>query len=101
MGQARPLSLLPIGILRPIEGECPGGGLDLYQEEVAAKQRLAFVPDVPRFYQELTTWEHLRFISLAFGVEQGWETRAETSCGNLVYGKAVTCIPIISHAGCA
>ena len=52
-------------------------GYDLYQQEREAKQRLAFVPDVPHFYQELTTWEHLRFISLAFGVENGWEERAE------------------------
>jgi ABC-type multidrug transport system ATPase subunit len=32
---------------------------------------------VPRFYSELTTWEHLCFISLAFGIEQDWEDRAE------------------------
>ena len=65
------------GLLRPTKGNILVDGYDLYREEVAAKQRLAFVPDVPRFYQELTTWEHLRFISLAFGVEQGWEKRAE------------------------
>jgi ABC-2 type transport system ATP-binding protein len=53
-------------------------GYDLYEQEVAAKLRLVFVPDVPRFYPELTSWEHLRFISLAFGVEQGWEARAES-----------------------
>lgn len=65
------------GLLRPTKGNVLVQGFDLYQNEVAAKQRLAFVPDVPRFYLELTTWEHLRFISLAYGVEQGWETRAE------------------------
>lgn len=66
------------GLLRPSQGNVMVEGYDLYQDEVAAKQRLAFVPDVPRFYQELTSWEHLRFISLAFGVVQGWEKRAET-----------------------
>ncbi len=66
------------GLLRPTKGNVLVEGYDLYQDEVAAKQRLAFVPDVPRFYLELTTWEHLRFISLAFGVDQGWETRAES-----------------------
>ena len=66
------------GLLRPTIGNVLVDGYDLYQDEVAAKQRLAFVPDVPRFYLELTTWEHLRFISLAFGVEQGWEDRAES-----------------------
>jgi ABC-2 type transport system ATP-binding protein len=66
------------GLLRPSMGNVLVDGYDLYQEEVAAKQRLAFVPDVPRFYQELTTWEHLWFISMAFAVEQGWERQAET-----------------------
>jgi ABC-2 type transport system ATP-binding protein len=65
------------GLLRPTTGDILVEGYDLYQDEIAAKQRLAFVPDVPRFYQELTTWEHLWFISLAFGVEKDWEARAE------------------------
>jgi ABC-2 type transport system ATP-binding protein len=65
------------GLLRPTKGNILVEGYDLYEDEVAAKQRLAFVPDVPRFYPELTSWEHLRFISLAFGVEQDWETRAQ------------------------
>jgi ABC-2 type transport system ATP-binding protein len=65
------------GLLRPTSGKVLIEGYDLYRDERAAKQRLAFVPDVPRFYQELTAWEHLRFISLAFGVEQGWEERTE------------------------
>jgi ABC-2 type transport system ATP-binding protein len=65
------------GLLRPTQGKVLVEGYDLYEEEIAAKQRLAFVPDVPRFYPELTSWEHLQFISLAVGVEQGWEMRAE------------------------
>jgi ABC-2 type transport system ATP-binding protein len=35
------------------------------------------VPDVPRFYLELTAWEHLRFIALANGTEKDFEQRAE------------------------
>jgi len=64
------------GLLRPTTGSVLVEGYDLYRDERPAKERLAFVPDVPRFYQELTAWEHLRFISLAYGVEQGWEERA-------------------------
>src|SRR4030042_5538663 len=55
------------GLLRPTRGNVLVEGYDLYQDEREAKQRLAFVPDVPRFYHELTPWEHLRFIALAFG----------------------------------
>ena len=64
------------GLLRPTSGNILVEGYDLYQDEREAKQRLAFVPDVPRFYQELTAWEHLRFISMAFGIEQEWERQA-------------------------
>lgn len=66
------------GLLRPTSGNILVDGYDLYRDEVAAKERLAFVPDVPRFYPELTAWEHLYFISLAYRVTQGWETRAQT-----------------------
>lgn len=65
------------GLIRATKGNILVDGHDLYRDEVLAKQRLAFVADVPRFYRELTTWEHLWFISLAFSVEQNWEERAE------------------------
>jgi ABC-2 type transport system ATP-binding protein len=71
------LLLCLCGLLRPTSGNILVEGYDLYREEREAKKRLAFVPDVPHFYQELTAWEHLRFICLAFGVEQGWEERAQ------------------------
>ena len=66
------------GLLRPTTGNIQVEGFDLYRQEREAKLRLAFVPDVPRFYQELTAWEHLRFIALAYGAEEGFPRRAET-----------------------
>jgi ABC-2 type transport system ATP-binding protein len=71
------LLLCLAGLLRPTTGEVLACGHDLYEDEPAAKRALAFVPDVPRFYLELTTWEHLRFIALAHGVPEGFEARAE------------------------
>ena len=41
------------------------------------KRRLSFLPDFPHFYQELTVWEHIRFIALAHSVEKGFEKRAD------------------------
>jgi len=66
------------GLLRPTSGNVLIDGYDLYKQEVDAKQRMAFVPDVPRFYPELTCWEHMYFISLAFKVEKDWKERAES-----------------------
>lgn len=65
------------GLLRPTAGRVAVGGVDLYRDECRAKQQLAFVPDVPRFYAELTVWEHLQFIALAHRAEAGFAPRAE------------------------
>jgi len=66
------------GLLRPTTGWVRVGGLDLFSEEQEARRKLAFVPDVPRFYLELTAWEHLRFLALAHRAAQGFEARAES-----------------------
>jgi ABC-2 type transport system ATP-binding protein len=71
------LMLCLAGLFRPTTGNILIEGNDLYQEELIAKQRLAFVPDVPRFYQGLTAWEHLKFIALAHNAHEGFEKRAE------------------------
>lgn len=63
------------GLLRPSSGRVMVEGFDLYEDEREAKRRLAFVPDVPRFYSSLTAWEHLQFMALAHGV-QSFEARA-------------------------
>jgi ABC-2 type transport system ATP-binding protein len=66
------------GLLRPTTGDIRVGGFDLYTDERQARERLAYVPDVPVFYQELTAWEHLLFIAQAHHALNGFETRAET-----------------------
>ncbi len=65
------------GLLRPTSGKVRVEGFDLYHNEVEAKSRLAYVPDVPRFYTELTAWEHLQFIANAHRAADGFERRAQ------------------------
>jgi ABC-2 type transport system ATP-binding protein len=65
------------GLLRPSEGQVVIDGHDLYRAEAEARQALAFVPDVPRFYAELTAWEHLFFMAQAHRAGEGFDTRAE------------------------
>jgi len=66
------------GLLRPTTGSVIIDGHDLYEDERQAKRQLAFVPDVPRFYMELTAWEHLYFIAQAHQVGDDFSHRAET-----------------------
>ncbi len=65
------------GLIRPTTGSVSVAGFDLYRDEVEVRRRMVFVPDVPRFYLELTAWEHLRFIAMANKVMDGFDTRAE------------------------
>jgi ABC-2 type transport system ATP-binding protein len=65
------------GLLRPTTGAITVDGHDLYTQEKEAKRQLAFVPDVPRFYTELTAWEHLYFIAQAHQAGEGFSQRAE------------------------
>ena len=71
------LMLCLSGLLLPTSGKVFIDGYDLYQRERSAKRRLSFLPDFPHFYQELTIWEHIRFIALAHSVGQGFEKRAD------------------------
>jgi len=71
------LMLCLSGLLLPTSGKVIVDGFDLYQRERSAKRRLSFLPDFPHFYQELTTWEHIRFIALAHSIGQGFEKRAD------------------------
>ena len=66
------------GLLLPTSGKVAVDGYDLYQRERSAKRRLSFLPDFPHFYQELTTWEHIRFVALAHSAEKGFEKRADS-----------------------
>ncbi len=66
------------GLLGLTSGTVKVEGHDLYNEEPEARRALAYVPDVPVFYHELTAWEHLYFMALAHGAQEGFEARAGT-----------------------
>ncbi len=53
------------GLVYPSSGTVSVKGYDLYADEVEVRRRMIYVPDVPRFYLELTAWEHLKFIAMA------------------------------------
>lgn len=55
-------------ILQPTQGRILIGGHDIVMETEVAKRGLAYVPEVPAPYDMLTVWEHLRFVSDAFGM---------------------------------
>ena len=81
------------GLIRPSSGRVSVAGFDLYRDEVEVRRRLVYVPDVPRFYTELTAWEHLRFIALANQVTSGFDQKAEQLLRKLGLGEARDLFP--------
>lgn len=57
------------GILQPTSGRIHVAGIDLLKEPVAAKARLAFIPDEPQLFDYLTVTEHLHFVARLYGVQ--------------------------------
>jgi len=56
------------GILPPTSGRIEIGGLDLKADPVEARRRMAFVPDEPRLFDNLTAMDHLRVVGRLYGV---------------------------------
>ena len=57
------------GILPPTAGRVVIDGRDLDADGVEARRRLAYVPDEPELFENLTADEHLRFIAAMYRVE--------------------------------
>jgi ABC-2 type transport system ATP-binding protein len=64
------------GILRPTRGRLAVAGHDLETQPVAAKAALAYVPDDPKLFDQLTVWEHFRFVAAVYRLAD-WTAGAE------------------------
>jgi ABC-2 type transport system ATP-binding protein len=64
------------GIIAPTQGRLAIAGYDVVRDPVPAKRALAYVPDDPHLFDNLTVWEHFQFIAAAYRIEDGWKVRA-------------------------
>ena len=80
------------GIVTPTAGTIAVAGHDIAREPVAAKRRLAFVPDDPELFEHLTVSEHLAFIARLYGVADA-EPRAAALLSELELSGRRTAFP--------
>lgn len=64
------------GIIPPTLGSLVVAGHNVVSDAVAAKRRMAYVPDDPKLFESLTIWEHLEFVAAAYRVAD-FATKAE------------------------
>ncbi|ANZ62211.1 multidrug ABC transporter ATP-binding protein [Secundilactobacillus paracollinoides] len=67
-----------IGLLTPFKGQIKINGVTLAEDNEAYKKQIAYIPETPILYQELTLKEHLEMTMMAYDLDQdaAWK-RAE------------------------
>lgn len=58
-----------IGLLRPQKGTITLEGVTLKTDPKAYKQKMAYIPETPILYEELTLREHIELTIMAYGLE--------------------------------
>lgn len=58
------------GCLAATEGTVTVDGKDIYEDAVAVKKRIGYLPEIPPVYPEMTPAEFLRFVAEAKGVKR-------------------------------
>jgi ABC-2 type transport system ATP-binding protein len=72
------------GLLRPDRGTVDVCGLSMQRQAQAAKQQIAYVPDLPFVYEKLTGREFIRFTREMYGVPEAvGEQRLSAFCQRL------------------
>jgi ABC-2 type transport system ATP-binding protein len=67
-----------LGLLQPQHGEIRIGGQQPKRHEHQFRSMLAYVPESPELYEELTIREHLRLSAMVYGLEEAeFERRAD------------------------
>ncbi|MFC3418494.1 ABC transporter ATP-binding protein [Salinicoccus hispanicus] len=60
-----------LGLLRPHSGEIKVGGLTAETDIEAYRRQLAYIPESPVLYEELTLREHIQMTAMAYGIDEG------------------------------
>ena len=59
-----------LGLVTPFSGTITINGQTLSENPEAFRSQLAYIPETPQFYEELTLWEHLELTASAYQLPQ-------------------------------
>ncbi|UCZ54326.1 ABC transporter ATP-binding protein [Bacillus shivajii] len=67
-----------LGLMEPHAGEVTIEGKSFRENKEGYRQQLAYIPETPLLYEEMTLWEHLELTAMAYGLDkQTFEERGE------------------------
>ncbi|WP_339177780.1 ABC transporter ATP-binding protein [Oceanobacillus sp. FSL W7-1293] len=59
-----------IGLMQPKKGEVQVEGKSFQDDPEGYRNQMAYIPEMPILYDELTLYEHLRLTAMAYGIEE-------------------------------
>ena len=59
-----------LGLTKPSSGEILIKNLSIKEDEIATKKSLSYIPELPLLYSDLTVWEHLKLVAMAFEMKE-------------------------------
>ncbi|TLS38063.1 ABC transporter ATP-binding protein [Pseudalkalibacillus caeni] len=59
-----------LGLLEPMKGQVKIDGKGFHENREDYRKNLAFIPETPMLYDELTLWEHMQVTAMAYGVKE-------------------------------
>lgn len=59
-----------LGLLDPFEGEIRVEGRTIREDKLAYRQKMAYVPEMPELYEQLTLEEHLQLSAMAYHLDR-------------------------------
>ncbi|PYZ94116.1 multidrug ABC transporter ATP-binding protein [Salipaludibacillus keqinensis] len=66
-----------LGLMEPHNGEVLLNGRTMADDKDGYRQNLAYIPETPLLYEEMTLWEHLELTAMAYGLSKSqFEERA-------------------------
>ncbi|MBQ9879299.1 MAG: ABC transporter ATP-binding protein [Clostridia bacterium] len=68
-GKSTTLNMIT-GCLAPTSGKVTVGGHDIFEEPVAAKRSMGYLPEIPPVYPNMTVREYLTFVARAKGLKK-------------------------------
>jgi ABC-2 type transport system ATP-binding protein len=67
-----------LGLLTPHQGLITVNGITLKEDPIHFRKQMAYIPETPQFYEELTLWEHLELTARAYQLsDQEFQERAQ------------------------
>lgn len=59
-----------LGLMDPHSGTIRLNGRSVTEDVQGFRQELAYIPEMPMLYEELTLWEHLELTAMAYGIKE-------------------------------